>query len=57
MKPASVKAGIKPKVVEHKTGKIYNTQDIQWEISRDEILVKEKGWLINGCLRVLPVAL
>nr|WP_294872810.1 DUF4157 domain-containing protein [uncultured Pedobacter sp.] len=38
------KAGIKPKVIEHKTGKIYNTKDIQWEIARDEILMKEKGW-------------
>lgn len=41
------KAGIKPKVVEHKTGKIYNTQDIQWEVARDEILMKEKGWQVK----------
>jgi len=41
------KAKIKPKVVEHKTGKTYNTQEVQWEIARDEILVKEKGWRIE----------
>lgn len=48
------KAGIKPRAVEYKSGKIYNREEIQWEVARDEILVKEKGWKITWVFEEQP---
>lgn len=40
--------------VEYKTGKVYASQEILWEVARDEILVKDMGWDIEWVFEETP---